>query len=756
MTNNQRQLIFSSNKPDSVEDCSTHIELEGQVERITYASEETGFTVAKLAIRGHHDLVTVVGNIIGPAPGETLVVKGEWIEHPRFGRQFKVESHRIKIPATIHGIKKYLGSGLIKGIGMVMASRIVKLFGEETLDVIEHRTEELQKVEGIGPKRINMIRDAWQAQKEIRDVMIFLQAYGVGSSYAVKIFKKYGHGTISLLTQNPYRLATDIYGIGFNTADRIAENLGFDKKAPVRAEAGVLYVLNQLADEGHLFFPYELLIERCQDILEVDRDAIIKAFGPITYEEKIVIEDLNRDLKDFEPNNKAVYLTRFHVSETGIAQNLTRLVLAPKRIRKIDSSKAIQWVQDKIKLTLAQKQVEAVKSAISNKVMVVTGGPGTGKTTIINAVIRIYRELGIRILLAAPTGRAAKRMSEATGYPAKTIHRTLEYSLQKGGFQRNQEHPLKVDVLILDEVSMIDTILMHHLLKAVPSNATLIMVGDANQLPSVGAGSILSDIIASKTVSVVELNDIFRQAQESKIIVNAHQINKGLIPELDQGRDNLEDFYFIEQDDPEQVLGIIMELVCTRIPKRFNLDPVNQIQVLSPMHKGVVGTNNLNLRLQEGLNVSQTKLTRGERVFRLHDKVMQVRNNYEKEVFNGDMGRITSIDPENNEMTVTFDGIPVPYDFSELDEIVLAYAISVHKSQGSEYPAVVIPIVSQHYILLQRNLIYTAITRGERLVIIVGSKKALSMGIRNDKTMQRYTYLAERLRQSNMGHTASN
>lgn len=727
-------------------DKNSKIKLEGQLEKITYTNDETGYTVARLNIPGYRDSVTVVGNIISPTQGEILEVTGEWLNHPKFGRQFKIESHCLKIPSSVDGIKKYLGSGLIKGIGPVMAARIVKKFKEKTLEVIEHQFDELDKIEGIGPKRIEMIKQAWQDQKEIRDVMIFLQSHGVGSGYAVKIFKRYGHSSLLVLTRNPYRLATDIHGIGFTTADKIADKLGFDKNAPVRAEAGLLYILGQLADEGHVYFPYEALLDKCIETLDVERDIVVDAFAPVAMEKKIILEDLNQSSDGVEADNKAVYLTRFHVSETGIANNMIRLKSAKNNIRKIDQDKAVEWAQKKIKLDLAQKQIDAVKKAISEKVMVITGGPGTGKTTIINAVIRIYQELNTRILLAAPTGRASKRMSEATGYPARTIHRMLEFSMQKGGFQRNQDNPLKADVLILDEVSMIDTVLMHHLLKAVPDNASLIMVGDVNQLPSVGAGSVLKDIIRSGTIPVVELNEIFRQARESRIIVNAHKINDGIIPDLAQDRTSLEDFYFIEQEDPEQVLKIITELVSSRIPKRFCLDPIDEIQVLSPMHKGVVGTGNINSSLQEILNPSNAKLTRGDRTFHLNDKVMQVRNNYDKEVFNGDIGRITSIDNNNQEVTVTFDGFPVPYDYAELDEIILAYSISVHKSQGSEYPAVILPILSQHYILLQRNLIYTAITRGKKLVIIVGSKKALAMGVMNNKIMRRYTYLAERLR----------
>ncbi len=729
-------------------DRSSVNELEGQIERITYTNEETGYTVARIKVTGYSEPITAVGKLIAPTPGELLTMKGAWMDHPKFGRQFKVISYRTVVPSSLEGIRRYLGSGLIKGIGSVMASRIVEKFGEKTLEIIDNRIEELEKVEGIGRQRVGMIRRAWEDQKDIREVMIFLQGHGVSSAYATKIFKRYGHNSISVLKRNPYTLATDIHGVGFQTADRIAEKLGFEKSAPVRAEAGILYVLAQLSDDGHVYYPYERLIEKCKEILEVDREVILKAFGNIAYDGKVITEDLNLELEEFVPNKKAVYLARFYTSETGIAKYFARLISSPKRTRKMDKDKAIQWVQGKINLELAPKQIEAVKQAISDKVMVITGGPGTGKTTIINAVIKIYRAVGARILLAAPTGRASKRMSEATGYPARTIHRMLEYSFQKGGFQRNHDHPLEVDVLILDEVSMVDTILMYHLLKAVPAEATLVMVGDVNQLPSVGPGSVLKDIIRSNVVPVVELKEIFRQAGESLIIVNAHKINNGVMPKLKPAKESLEDFYFIEQDDPEQALGIIIELVCERIPKRFTFHPIDDVQVLSPMHKGVVGAANLNMKLQEALNPSKVQIAKGERVFRLKDKVMQTRNNYEKEVFNGDIGRITSMDQESQQVTITFDGIPVPYNYLELDEVALAYAISVHKSQGSEYQAIVIPILSQHYVLLQRNLIYTAVTRGKKLVVMVGSKEALAIGVRNDRIMRRHTYLAERLKRS--------
>jgi exodeoxyribonuclease V alpha subunit len=727
-------------------DKNSQIELEGQIERVTYSNQETGYTVATITVPGHREPVTIVGNILAPKPGEVLLVKGAWINHPRFGRQFRVDSHSVRVPATVPGIKKYLASGLIKGIGPVMAARIVEEFGEKTLEVIEHQPEELARIDGLGPKRVGMIKKGWADQREIRDIMIFLQTYGVGSAYAAKIFRQYGGNSISIVKTNPYRLATDIFGIGFNTADKIAGELGFDKTSIIRVEAGILYIMDQISEEGHVYYPYDLLLERCGRVLEVDTDTISEAFGTVVSKKKLVVEDLNKDLNRFTPNKEAVYLTRFHVSETGVAESMSRIVSRRKDIRDFAVDKAIEWVQKRIRLQLVEKQIEAVKGAISEKVTVITGGPGTGKTTIINAVIKIYNELGARVLLAAPTGRASKRMSEATGYPAKTVHRMLEFSYQKGGFQRNEKRPLEVDVLILDEVSMMDTILMHHLLKAVPEATTVVLVGDADQLPSVGAGNVLKDIIDSGTVQVVELNEIFRQAGESRIIVNAHRVNNGLMPDIGKHGGHLEDFYFIEQEDQAQVLEIIKELSCNRIPRRFGLDPVDGIQVISPMHKGIVGTGNLNAVLQEALNPSQIELTRGDRVFKLHDKVMQVRNNYEKEVFNGDIGRITQIDPESQQVTITFDCGPVSYNYSELDEIMLAYAISVHKSQGSEYPAVVMPILSQHYVLLQRNLIYTAVTRGKRLVVIVGGKKALAMGIKNNRVIQRYTYLSERLK----------
>ena len=723
-------------------------DLSGQIERITYTNEENGFTIAKVKVGGRQDLITVVGNLMAPTPGEVLQMRGEWTTHPKFGKQFKVEHCKTKVPATVLGIKKYLGSGLIRGLGPVMAGRIVDMFGQKTLDIIEENIERLADVEGIGTKRIAMIAKAWEDQKEIRDVMLFLQSHGVGSGFATKIFKAYGNRAIAVVQNNPYRLATEIFGIGFLSADRIARNLGFAKDDQLRIEAGILFVLHQLADDGHVYFPYEALIDRCRETLEVEREAVVKALGSLTLVQNVIIEDLNTTIEAYRENNKAVYLTRYHLCETGIAKRLKRILQTPKSIRTIDAVKASEWVQQQLSITLADKQLKAIRCAFENKVLVITGGPGTGKTTIINAIIKILSKINVRIMLAAPTGRAAKRMSEASGYEARTIHRMLEYSLQKAGFQRNEDKPLECDVLIVDEASMIDTILMHHLLKAVPAFAMLILAGDVNQLPSVGAGNVLNDIIASGSVPVVTLNQIFRQAQASRIITNAHKINSGRLPAIEHADsfDPANDFYFIEQEDPERVLEIILELARKRIPQRFGCNAVDDIQVLTPMHKGVVGASNLNRQLQTVLNPGEGGVVRGDRTYRVNDKVMQIRNNYDKDVFNGDIGRVAQIRYEDQQVIVSFEDRQVSYDFSELDDIVLAYAVSVHKSQGSEYPVVVFPVLTQHYILLQRNLIYTAVTRGKNLVVMVGSRKALSIGVNNNKTQQRFTRLGYRLR----------
>ncbi|MEE8350142.1 MAG: ATP-dependent RecD-like DNA helicase, partial [Acidobacteriota bacterium] len=686
-------------------------QLQGQIERITYLNDENGFTIAKVKVQGRHQLATVVGNLASPTPGEVLKMQGEWVKHPRYGEQFKVSHFESQAPSSIYGIQKYLGSGLIRGIGPVMAERIVEKFGKDTLDMIENTPEKLSKVPGVGKKRIEMIKIAWDEQRDIREVMLFLQSHGVSSGYATKIFKQYGGRSIAVVQENPYRLAMDIFGIGFIIADSIAEKMGFSKDSELRAEAGILYVLHRLTEEGHIYYPYELLVEKCQSTLDAQRDVIVKAFGSVTMEQRIVIEDTNEGVGEFKPNRKEVYPATLHHCEVGIAGSLKILASTTKAIRKIDTRKAIEWVQKQLSITLAGRQIQAISSALEDKVMVITGGPGTGKTTIINAILKIFTKLPVHVMMAAPTGRAAKRMREATSHQAKTIHRMLEYSLQKGGFQRNENNPLKCDLLIVDEASMIDSVLMYHLLKAVPQRATLVLVGDINQLPSVGPGNVLRDIIASGAIPVVELTEIFRQAQESSIVVNAHRINRGLLPKPQPAEQRLEDFYLVEQEDPEEVLKIVIELIQERIPKRFGFDPRDDIQVLTPMHRGTVGSENLNLELQRVLNPGSDEITRGGRTFRVNDKVMQIKNNYEKGIFNGDIGRITRINPESQQVSISFDNRNVMREYPELDEIVLAYAISVHKSQGSEYPAVIIPILMQHYLLLQRNLIYTAITR---------------------------------------------
>ncbi|MGO9377149.1 MAG: ATP-dependent RecD-like DNA helicase [Dissulfurispiraceae bacterium] len=719
------------------------IEINGQIERVTYYNEENGFTIAKMKVAGRHDLVTVVGNLLSVNAGEVLKLKGEWHNHPKFGEQLKIISYESVVPATVKGIEKYLGSGLIKGIGPVMAKRLVAKFGLETLSVIETESKQLSEVEGIGAKRIEMIKKAWDDQKEIRDVMVFLQGHGVSPTYAAKIYKQYAKESITTVQNNPYKLATDIFGIGFITADKIAGQLGISRESQIRAEAGILYVLHTLSDEGHVYYPYEPLVEECKKILGVERDTIVKAFAKISFDNKIVIEDLNKET--VKENNKAVYLANFYVCEVGIAAGLKALIRSPKKLRSVDGQRALEWVQAESKIELAENQKQAVREAIDKKVIVITGGPGTGKTTIINSIIKIYIKLGQRVLLSAPTGRAAKRMSEATGYDSKTIHRLLEFSPKEGGFKRDEKNPLDADLIVIDETSMVDTLLMYQFLKAIPKDATLIMVGDVDQLPSVGAGSVLKDIINSGCIPTVRLNEIFRQAKESLIIINAHRVNNGQMPTVEVSGDSIQDFYFFIIEEPENVAEKIIELCSEKIPQKFGFKSIEDIQVLTPMHRGTVGASNLNAQLQKHLNSSTYELVRGGLVLKVGDKVMQIRNNYDKEVFNGDIGRIDKIDREEQEIIVNYDGQMVSYEYSELDEIVLAYAVSVHKSQGSEYPVVVMPVLTQHYMLLQRNLLYTAITRGKQLVVLVGTKKAVSIAIRNNKPQNRHTLLKERL-----------
>ena len=715
--------------------------IHGLLEKISYHNEENDFVVAKLREKEKKELTTIIGNLSGINPGESLKLTGKWVHNKRFGEQFQVESFEVTVPATLHGIQKYLASGLIKGVGPIMSERIVEKFGLDTLEVIEKTPEKLSGVEGIGPKRISMIRKAWEEQKEIKEIMIFLQGHGVSAAYSAKIYKQYGDQSIEIVRENPYRLARDIYGIGFITADKIAQNLGIDRNSLIRAKAGLIYVLNQLTEEGHVYYPENQLIHKAKEILNVDEEIIIQAVRELSKEKELFLEDLDPD-----GNLRAAFLAPFYVAETGVAQRLINLKESPSNIRPIHPEKAIEWVQQKLNIELAQKQEEAVLLAATSKVLIITGGPGTGKTTLITAVLRIFQQLKLRILLAAPTGRAAKRMNEATGWEAKTIHRLLEYSPHKGGFKKDEGDPLEADVVIIDETSMVDTLLMSHLLKAIPSHAHLILVGDVDQLPSVGPGNVLKDIIRSGRFTVVTLFEIFRQAQESMIVVNAHRVNQGQFPVLKEiDKPEKTDFQFIQEEDPEKILENILDLCSERIPRHFGFHPLRDIQVLAPMHKGTIGVANLNIELQKRLNPGQSGITHGAWNFRLGDKVMQIVNNYDKDVFNGDIGWISKIDPEEREVAIEFDGRGVPYDYSDLDEIVLAYAVSVHKSQGSEYPVVILPVVTQHYMLLQRNLIYTGITRAKKLVIMIGTKKALAIAIRNNKPQRRYTLLSERL-----------
>lgn len=722
-------------------------ELYGQVERVTYNDSESGYCVLRIKADGYQRLVTAVGCMACPAVGELLRMTGEWQDHPKFGVQFKIKTCQPAVPSSLGGIERYLGSGLISGVGPSIARRIVDAFGEDTFDVLDNAPERLTEIDGIGDKKAEMIHASWTEQRSIRDVMLFLQSYGVSTGYALRVFRQYGAAAVDVMRENPYRLAIDIFGIGFLTADRIAASLGFSRESPLRIKAGVLHVMSQMAGEGNVYVPIDELAAKSAEILSVSLDIARRGVEDARLSGDVIEEMYSDESGDI----CAVYLPAFNYAEVHSAKNLIDLMYSPFNGQYADPESAIPWVQEQLRIKLADRQIEAIRTAIGSKVMVITGGPGTGKTTLIRAILKIRESCGYRVMLAAPTGRAAKRMAEATGHEAKTIHRMLEYNgygTAGGEFLRNDSNPLDCDLLIVDEMSMVDQILFHHLLKAVPAGASVIFVGDVNQLPSVGAGKVLKDIIDSKVCPVIVLNEIFRQAKESRIIVNAHRINAGEMPEFDEGYDDgLKDFYFIKQDDPVKVLEIIKTLVTERIPERFGFDPLEQIQVLTPMHRGHVGTMTLNVELQKVLNRSGgARVQRMGRMFREGDKVMQVRNNYDKDVYNGDIGTITSINGEEGKLVVKMDAGFVPYDFAELDDLVLAYAVSIHKSQGSEYPAVVIPLLTQHYMMLQRNLLYTGITRGKKLVIIVGTKQALAIAVRNENTRSRWTMLSDRLR----------
>lgn len=739
------------------------------VERITYQNPENGYTILKCRVKDYADLVPVIGNLLDVNVGSVLLVEGNWKVDSKYGRQFVAESWEETLPATVYGMEKYLGSGLIKGVGPKFAKRIVQKFGTDTFTVIEDNVQLLIEVEGIGNKRVQMIAESWERQKEVKNVMLFLQDNGVSTSFAAKIYKTYGNDSIPVVKENPYRLADDIWGIGFKIADQIASKLGFEKNSFVRLRSGIMYTLSELSNDGHVYAEKQQLIKAASELLEAEESYIVMTMDEMLQKEDLIQEKSIVKLDENKEPIEAIYLPPFYYAEIGVAGKMKKLVTTPGTDRlwtglmkaraesgKDDLSVDVEAIEKKVGMTYDDVQRDAIRLAATAKVMVLTGGPGTGKTTTTHGIISAYRAYGLRILLAAPTGRAAKRMTEATGLEAKTIHRLLECKPPEG-YQKNEENPLEGDVLIVDECSMIDIVLMNSLLKAIPQNMRLILVGDIDQLPSVGAGNVLRDIIDSGSFPVVRLTRIFRQAQTSRIIMNAHRINEGKNPDISNGKDA--DFFFMENEDAEAVVPQIVDLVKTKLPNYYHVDS-KQIQVLTPMQRGVVGATNLNLALQEALNPTEQEifmrgrgavmmpkdtLRRSGFAFCANDKVMQIKNNYDKEVFNGDIGIIESVDAEDRTLKVNFDNRTVEYDITELDEIVHAYATTIHKSQGSEYPIVVMPILMNHYVMLQRNLIYTGITRAKKILVMVGTKKALSYAIRNVTVMKRNTLLKERL-----------
>ena len=714
---------------------STHEVLAGLVERVTYHNGDNGFCVLRIKARGHRDLVTVVGHAATIAAGEWVTASGEWINDRNHGQQFKTRFMRTSAPTSIDGIEKYLGSGMIRGIGPVYAKKMVKAFGEKVFDIIEAEPDRLREVTGIGQVRAKRITDAWAEQKIVREIMVFLHSHTVGTARAVRIYKTYGADAVQVMTENPYRLARDIRGIGFKTADTIAMKLGIEKTAMIRVRAGISYALTEAMDEGHCGLPVEELVPLAVELLEVDKGLVQTAMD-LELSEGTVIADTVGE-------TACIFLAGLYRAEKVIAERLLRLVNGTLPWPYIDPEKALPWIEQKTGLKLAETQVAAIRLALLSKTMVITGGPGVGKTTIVNSILRILAAKGTNLLLCAPTGRAAKRMTEATGFEAKTIHRLLEVDPKGGGFKRGTDNPLECDLLVVDETSMVDVMLMQALLKAVPDNSALLIVGDIDQLPSVGPGQVLADVIASGAVSVVRLTEVFRQAAQSRIITGAHRINQGLIPDLSKPEGE-SDFYFVHADDPETAVPRIVELVKTRIPQRFGLDPIRDIQVLCPMNRGGVGARSLNIELQAALNpAGERKVERFGWTFAPSDKVMQIENDYDKEVYNGDIGYIDDVDPDDGELTASFDGRTVTYGFGELDTLVPAYAATIHKSQGSEYPAVVIPVMTQHYAMLQWNLLYTGVTRGKRLVVLVGQKKAVAIAVKNISGRRRWSKLDE-------------
>ncbi|HEX7485333.1 MAG TPA: ATP-dependent RecD-like DNA helicase [Vicinamibacterales bacterium] len=709
----------------------------GTVERVTFHNDENGFSVLRVQARGRRELVTVVGHAATISPGEFIQAEGGWVNDRVHGVQFSARVLKAVAPTTIEGIEKYLGSGLVKGIGPHFARRLVDAFGASVFDVIDTSPERLRSVEGIGRVRAQRIVDAWREQKAVRDIMVFLHSHAVGTSRAVRIFKTYGPDAIAIISENPYRLAADIRGIGFLTADKIAATLGIEKTAMIRARAGIGYTLSEATDDGHCGLPLADLLFAASKLLDIPEALVAEALG--------LELDAGTVVQDTVDNGACVFLASLHAAERIIAARIRGLAAGSVPWKAVDADRAIAWVEARLAMSLATMQAEAVRLAVRSKVLVITGGPGVGKTTLLNAVLAVLGVRGIRIALCAPTGRAAKRLSETTGLEAKTIHRLLEVDPRTGGFKRQESHPLECELLVVDEMSMVDVPLMHALLRAVPAHAAVVLVGDVDQLPSVGPGQVLADIIDSGAVPVVRLTEVFRQARESRIIVNAHRINHGQMPETTAVEGS--DFFFTEIDDPEQGAARLLQIVSERIPARFGLDPVRDVQVLCPMNRGALGARALNLELQQLLNPDrEPRVERFGSVFAVGDKVMQIENDYDKDVYNGDLGFISALDPNAGELIVDFDGRPVTYDFSDLDRLVLAYATTIHKAQGSEYPAVVIPLSTQHYPMLRRNLVYTGVTRGRKLVVLVGQRKALAIAVAGKQARRRWSKLGEWLR----------
>ncbi len=728
-------------------------QLEGSVERVTYYNEENGYSVIRLNVEGRSDLVTVVGNLPEVQPGESLRLRGRWTNHPQYGRQFKAEWCKQILPATTEGIKRYLGSGMIRGVGPVTAKRIVQRFGADTLRVLDEEPERLREALGVGPKRAASLAKSWEEQKQIREVMLFLQSHGVSTNLAVKIYKAYGDDALQVVQEDPYQLARDIWGVGFKTADKVAQDLGLPHDAPSRVQAGVAYALNRLADDGHVYAPEEELVAEAAPLLDVDPALVQDAIEDLDTEEVVRRERLiyptAEERQSAVREEQAVYLAPFYYGEIGVTNRLRDLVESPGTrlapFRSVDWDALLAQITRDAALELSSEQKQAVRTALTNKVTVLTGGPGTGKTVTTRTVIAALEAMGRKYALCAPTGRAAKRLSEATDRPAKTVHRLLEYSPREG-FRRNDQNPLEVDCLIVDEASMLDLLLTNRLLKAVDPAAHVLLVGDVDQLPSVGAGDVLRDIIASNYTAVVRLTKIFRQAADSGIVVNAHRINRGQFPVLNE----FDDFYYFSKEDPQEAAALLVDIVKRRVPRKFGLDALDDVQVMAPMYRGACGVSNLNEMLQEALNPPSPRKREkrvGGRVFRVGDKVMQIRNNYDKDVYNGDIGRVTRINTTAQTLTARIDDSPVVYDWVELDELVHAFAISVHKSQGAEYTAVVMPVLTQHYLLLQRNLLYTAVTRAKELVVLVGTRKAIWIAVNNDTVSERHSGLSVRLRE---------